>query len=212
MEEANLIVNIVIAVIAAAAAVTTIILYNKNKRDRCRQAATVLLSEMRQVVNLLGIIKNDFNKNNFLVERRYLLGKSSWDEYKYIILTKISFEQWDSLNRFFEAVKLYDKAVSISDGFFKNSSDQVWINLYKHYLKVLEEETSLKTENGVFKIDDNTSCDLIKFRDFYINNAVKYTFYNPMLPINMAKEALEDIDGNIITSSVGERIVKLASR
>lgn len=212
MDIANTIVNTIIALTALSAAITTITIYQSNKKDKWQEGATILLSEIRQVINLLMIVRADFNKNGFLVERRYLLEETSWDKYKYIILPKITFEQWNSLKSFFEAVKLYDKAITINDGYFEKNANQIWISLHRHYLKVLEKNLDVKLDEKVAKLKDVYAKELPMFRDFYISNTERYVGYSPILPINMAKEALESIDENILTSSTGEELIKLAGQ
>jgi hypothetical protein len=177
-------------------------IYQKNRKDTRREAAAVLLSEIRSVVRALPAIKVDFQRNNNLVERRYLLENSSWEKYRYVMLSQLGFEQWDALKGFFEAVALYDNAVAINDGYFDANTQQIWINLHKYYLKVLERA------GGV--ITDSTSQELVAFTDTYVTNMYKHVGYEPHKPVSMADSALDAIDENMLVSTVGEKLIQLA--
>lgn len=192
---------LVLATLATAWAAYYI--YTKNKKDTQREAAAVLLSELRSVVRALPAVKADFRRNDILVERRYLLEYSSWNKYKYVVLSLLSFEQWDALRGFFEGVALYDKAILINDSYFDANTQQVWVSLHKHYLKVIED-----LKDG--KMTDGDSKKLIDFTNTYVNNTYKHVGYNPRKPIQMATEALDEIDENILVSSVGEKLIELA--
>lgn len=178
-------------------------IYQKRVKDTKREAAAVLLSEVRSVVRSLPAIKTDFKRDDSLVERRYLLENSSWKKYRYIMLSQLSFEQWDALKGFFESVALYDHSISINDSYFDANTQQIWVSLHKHYLKKLEE---LKDN----KIPEELSKQLVDFTNMYVSNTLKHAGYSPRKPINMASAALDAIDENLLVSSVGEMLIKLA--
>jgi hypothetical protein len=130
------------------------------------------------------------------VERRYLLEHSSWKKYRYVMLSQLSFEQWDALKGFFEAV-------AINDGYFDANTQQIWINLHRHYLKVLEKA------GGV--LDGVTTQELRAFTEAYISNTYETVGYEPQKSVKMATTALDAIDENILVSGVGERLIQLAT-
>lgn len=185
-------------------------IYSKGKLDKKREAATVIYSELSLVVQALPAIKADFNRIESLVEGRYLLKKSSWNKYRYILLPTLSIDQWSALRGFFASVTQYDDAVRINDGYFDNNAEQIWISLHKHYLKVLEDEPIPGTLNIPASLTPSTSEKIKYFTDLYIRNVVDHAGYSPLRPINMARQALDNIDENILVSSVGTKLDEIA--
>lgn len=186
-------------------------IYAKQKSDKIREAATVVLSEVRSVVQSVPTIKEDFARKKLLEERRHLLLASSWHKYRYIILPALSIEQWSSLKSFYENVSTYDEAIKINDSYFDQNTAQIWIGLHKFFLKVLEEpETLKKIVPPSTSLPHDISEGLKLFRQIYIQNTVDNNWYSPQKPINMAREALDNIDENILVSSVGTELIKLA--
>jgi len=190
---------------------TALLVYLKQRRDRQREAATTLLSELQTAVTLIPQIKSNFTSQVSIQEGNYILNGGSWNTYKYLVLRVLKPEQWAALDTFYRNVQLYDNAVHENDKYFDNNASQVWVCLHKHYLKIVEEFHKSHPTRTTLKATDKESGELKIFNKLYVDNAPWHTSYYPAKTINMVKKAFDNLDTNILTSSVGERLNEIAN-
>jgi len=189
-------------------------IYAKRRADRLREAATVVLSEIKTVVSKIRTIRQDFDRDGYLIESRFLLKSQNWDKYKYVLLPALTLDQWSALESFFGDVAKYDKAIEINDSYFDSNSKEIWISIHKHYLKMLESHNLPETIDNPQTpqpLPHALSSKIQYFTNLYINNSIHHVAYVPLRGINMAKDALANIDANILVSISGERLTKLAT-
>jgi hypothetical protein len=123
-------------------------------------------------------------------------------------------DQWSALDSFFSDVGKYDKAIEINDSYFDSNSKEVWVNLHKHYLKTLENyelPDPILNPQEPEPLSREISARIQYFTNLYVNNVVNHAAYLPRRGINMAKDALTNIDPNILVSTAGERLSQLAT-
>lgn len=208
--------NLFFALVTLLVGLIAYMLYVKGKADQIQEAATVVYSELKAVATKVRTIKEDFDRDGFLVESRYLLRLSSWSKYKYALLPELKLEDWSALDSFFADVEKYDKAVEINDSYFDSNAREIWVNIQKHYRKVLEQQEIpddvSEFTNSLPQLPHSVSSKVKYFTDLYINNVNPFASYLPRRPINMARDALNNIDTNILISTAGSRMLKLSDK
>lgn len=208
--------NLFFAIVTLGVGLIAYILYVRGKADQIQEAATVVYSELKTVATKVRTIKEDFDREGSLVESRYLLKLPSWGKYKYALLPELKLEDWSALDSFFADVEKYDKAVEINDSYFDSNAKEIWVNIQRHYFKMLEGHMLPDDVTEIVdfspQLPHSISSKVKYFSDLYINNVGSNAYYLPRRPINMARDALNNIDTNILISTAGSRMLKLSAK
>lgn len=137
-----------------------------------------------------------------------LLPSESWSKYKYLFVNDFKPEEWAAIDSFYKYCLEYDAAEDENKSYFAQNVAQIWTKLHDHYYAELEKWHEDNPEAEV--IDEDTSERIARFSSLYISNAGKHTYYQPGKPLGDATNALENINKDILLSSVGSKLGALA--
>ncbi len=200
-----------LALTTITVAAIALYIYKRQRKDELRDAATIILSEIKNSTGLLRGIKERFNPDpaSAVLENNIVLEQESWSKYKFMFINLLEQEEWDAVNNFYKHTRLYDDAVRLNGSFFNANIRQTWVSLHSYYLNKLKSFT--ESDLSAKDISEELKKDVATFRDLYINNQYSVNYY-PLKPINDAKYALDNLNLELSTSSVFVRLRKLASK
>lgn len=169
-----------------------ILLYVKQRKDQKRDAANVIIAEIRQAERLI----NQFKKNGISNDISYqLLPSNNWTKYNYLFINDLDQDEIEQINNFYSQCIVLDKEIdqiNISHE-LKNKS------LAMHnYISLIAKESMGNEE--IFKTNKENYIKLM--------NKDIFTF-RPEAPLVSIAKALNNID-LITTSSIGAKLKKIA--
>lgn len=218
--ESNLLTSIVTLLVGSVA----FLIYRKQQNDYKRDAASIILLEIKNAEYQLTQAKEIFIKDRIIPESILVMRTSSWHRYNYLFVRELSAEEWDLVNRFYEKCEQFDKTVQYNNSFFVKNEEQIRINLHqalaeytKRYFDELDNvaENDAAARNELYQaINQHHSVLLESFYDTYIQEVAKAGsnyMYGPDKTINDYELIINTIRTDLSTSTVGikfERIVR----
>jgi hypothetical protein len=213
--------NLFIAAATLIVGFAAFFLYKKQKRDEKKDAATILLTELRAVSAILPGLKTRFKANvaNALEEGVFLMASESWSKYKYLFVNDLNGEEWRAVDTFYSKCQEYDRALSERQSYFSQNTGQIWVSIHKNYqeqlAEYLKEEPAIAiTEDArgkIFEIPSELAERISAFTDTYIANSYQLAGYEPGKSQNEVTRALESINDDLLLSSVGKRLNEIAN-
>ena len=193
------------------------IIYKKKKLDDKKDAATILLTEIRNAAVLVPGLRDRFttNKNAAVGEDLKLLPSESWSRFKYLFVNELSDQEWQGIDKFFKNCLAYDECAHENRGYFANDTQQIWVNIQAYYARVLRKfmdtnpPTIMDTQKGRLAEIPQSDRDKVRaYTDTYIANTALAS-YSPSKPINEAERALNNIHEEILITSAGIALEKI---
>lgn len=189
-------------------------LYKRQKRDEKKDAATILLAEIRGATAILPGLASRFKQSKNLEEGLVLLPSESWSKYKYLFVNDLEAEEWRALDAFYANCLAYDCAVTEKQSYFAQNTGQIWVSIHKHYYEELHEyfennpdlPVTLTDRGKLVEIDPVIAERINAFTDTYIANSIQLAGYDPIKPTNDAERALTSLNQDLLLSSLGTRL------
>ena len=211
--------NFFIAATTLVVGFTAYFVYKKQKRDEKKDAATILLAEIKSSTAILPGLIARFKKNKVLEEGLVLLPSESWSKYKYLFVNDLKAEEWSAVDNYYEKCLAYDAALIEKQSYFTQNTGQIWVSIHKNYSAMLQEyfkqnpdlEVRQEERGNIVDIDLEIAQRISAYTDTYIANANALAGYDPIKPTNDAERALEGINHELLLSSVGSSLERLAS-
>lgn len=211
-------------IIALVAIVATFIIYVVRKNDYKRDAASIILLEIKAAEKNRKDAKRTYEQSRSnnppyisFPEKLRLMPDESWTKYKYLFIRDFEPEEWDEIGDYYNNCKNFDDSVEHKDSAFRNNETEIRANLQKMiglYSRRLAEDTKPNPDN-----DPEITKNNAKFESEYIqkskrawdnNIATLVNIYNPDKSFNDAEYYYKLIPESIITSSIGARLKELA--
>ncbi len=182
--------------------------YQKNKR---REAAETILSEVLNAQRVISVLKNfNFNGTTLIPER--LLPKNSWKDYGHIFIKKLSSDEYELVNDFYNSCQILDDRIS--------EHDKVLYSMFHSQVNVGIQKLVDLNQKAFDKINDkkNKDIELQKLEENAIDEWKKITnilnkqwFISPLVLSQQIKAAIDSVKILSGTSAL-EKISKIASQ
>lgn len=190
------------------------IIFLKQKADQKRDAAKIIFLEVQRAVEAINTIKANQPTAGppQLPYEVKTLPTENWSKSKYLFINSFRPEQWLSVNTFYDLCKLFDEALNFNNSYIEKNYD-----LYREHLHNIEGKLIEKEIENILKTTNETKYrEAIKKVQNKINNYMKIYLetalpYNPQDPLLRAKKYLELIDTDILTSTTGEILRRIAN-
>ncbi len=192
--------NYIIAYVTFLVGSSAIYLYIKQKDDKKRDSASILLMEIRNAEKIIDQIKGgNIVLNQFDIK---LLSSNSWNKYNYLFIEDFDRDELDLVNNFYIQCSIIDNylhQININTQLRQKSS---YIHKTLVELSMTESQLSLNQESNKVSYD-------IK-RDNFIKmiSSEGYSFI-PDAAKNAIDKALRNIR-YVTTSSAGNKLKKIA--
>lgn len=211
--ESNLFTALVTLLVGSVA----IFLYIKGKSDEKRDAASIILLEIKGAERKIKGAKNleATNEEDFTP----LIKEESWTKYKYLFVKEFDRDEWDSLNDFYEKCALYDEAITNGSQSFPKNEEQIRINAHRisaDYLSsALDSLNRAKSAEEKNKIVEDAKTKAEAFEELYLVNNEGSNFISRPLytPRKYAQDRIRFanlIDSDISSKPVGQKLKKIA--
>ncbi len=184
--------NLYTAIATFIVGLFAIYLYITQKEDKKRDAANVIIAEIRQAERLIDQFKKRGVSNDISYQ---LLPSNNWVKYNYLFINDLDQDEIEQINNFYSQCFVLDKAIdqiNISHE-LKNKSQAV-----HHHISLIAKE-SLGNEE-TFGINKNNFIKIISGDEFT---------FRPNAPVMSIVKALNNIN-LITTSTIGAKLKKIA--
>ena len=201
--------NFFTSLITFVAGVIAFIVYFKQRRDRKRDIANALLSEIRSAERAIEKVRDyvrDTDKSDVNIK---VLDHNSWAEYKHMFSGDLDEDQWKEISEFYSNVELLDDIIRQSNSVFEDNAEKIRFNMQRVLADLIEISTVNNDGDSVERIEllDKRIAFFERMYDIK-KNAFAYV---PAKYINDAKRVLGDLHA-ISTTSAGDRIKKIAGK
>lgn len=121
--------NLLLVIATAVAGAVTYYIYAKQRIDRKKDAANIILLEIKRAEQKLKEAKQLILKDDKMPETIFAMKTANWSKYSYLFVRNFTAEEWNIIDEFYEKCSLYDEAVKYSNSFFRKNEEQIRINL-----------------------------------------------------------------------------------
>lgn len=198
---------------------TAIYIYKKQQRDNKRNAANVILNEIRSSEKLFKDAKTkivESQKNTKIIqipEHHYLMPNESWSKYSHLFIKDFNPAQLAAIDAFYHTCQLFDETIAYNDAIFVEDAKEIRRNvhraLYECISKYAELIDSEKDENKKKVLMEELKKKKNVITAALTNGDYLYT-YLPSKPFNNIEIYIDTIDPDLSLSSVGIKFEKLA--
>jgi len=101
--------------------------YRINKRDRVKDAASLVVVEIQTATRTIKNIKKRLS-DRVLESDVSVLPSNSWNEYRRLFAKYLDRDEWDIIEDFYDRAALLDDAVRYNNQMFRNDVEQIRIN------------------------------------------------------------------------------------
>lgn len=184
--------NFFIAFVTVLVGSFAIYLYIKQKKDQKRDAANIIISEIRNAENTIAQIKN----SGGISFSTRILPSSSWNEYSFLFVNQLDRDEMDTINNFYNQCTLLDKALEQADSIpdqLKSKGD---------YVQQILVKMASESEN-VSKYEENR-------KKFFEIMAKENTTVQPVAFVEVLKGRLSTMNTIITSTTIGDKLKKIA--
>lgn len=193
---------------------TALIVYKLGKRDKKRDAAKVILLEIRGAQRKLKRIKKDLLDNGKLNTESTVMPNNSWVSNRHLFINDFDSEEWDEISEFYDNCALVNKLIEYQNSFFWNDVEAIRENkhrMYADFAKKIFEESVEKAKSGKSVAAETAIKEAQDMADAF-NTMYEKTFrlYAPEAVITDAKKYVQRITLNISQTAVGTKLKELS--
>lgn len=199
-----------VAIITLAVGFTAWILYRKQNKDRKRDIANSILSEIQQAEKSVDRVRDYIRDTGNVEINIQIVRQNSWTSHKHLFSNDLDEDEWNEINNFYDNAELLNETLRRSNMIFEKNSDQIRSNMQEAVAAFSKAAASVYNEQNkeITVRDFNEKLDL--FNKFYGDKSKIFTF-SPVKYLNDANRILEDIRF-ISTSTAGEKLKRLSGK
>ncbi len=195
---------------------SAIFIYQKRMRDDKRNAANVILNEIRGAEKLFKDAKAkilEAKKNTDatqIPEHHYLMPQMSWGKYKHLFIKDFNETQLSAIDDFYQTCQLFDETIVYMDAIFQEDTKEIRKNVHKALYKTI---TKFVNETNNATNQEELEQKLIEKKNAIagaLTNSEYMYSYLPTKPFKAIEVYIETIDANLSLNSVGTKLEKLA--
>jgi hypothetical protein len=206
--------NAFVGLVTLAVGSVAFIIYGFGKRDKKRDAAKVLLLEVRSAQRRLKKIKKDLQENNKLSSDSMVMPSNSWVTNRHMFINDFDAEEWDEISEFYDNCNIIDKLIEYQNSFFWNDVEAIRENkhrMFADFAKKIFDETVEKAKAGNKVSAEDAIKEAQDMVDAY-NNMYEKTFrlYAPEAVLTDANKYVDRISLNISQTAIGAKLKKLS--
>lgn len=188
----SIILQILGPIITAIVGFFAFVIYKKQKNDYKRDAASILLMEIRYAEHLIDLYKNIGIRMDFYIDQ--LLPTNSWNRYNYLFIKRLDRDEIDLINNFYNSCSLIDKAFA-----------QLSIAL-----QLQQKSNAIHNTLSIIAKESVSGADFNNKKDIFIKliDSENYVF-NSISAEETVKKSLNLIN-KITTTTAGNKLKKIA--
>lgn len=214
------------SIIAIITALGVFIIYSLRRRDYKKDAANIILLEIKNAERNLEEARKSFEagktqntKAITFPEKLRLMPTESWTKYKYLFVRDLQSEQWDEVSKFYDNCKNFDESVELKDGSFNHNAAEIRVNIHRivadYAIELANRLDANVTDDLTIEKNNQAILEEIKVKKNAAVNAVISTLveiYGPDKPFNDAAYFFSLLPRSIINTPTGEHLKSLADR
>lgn len=210
--------------IALFAAIGAYIIYSRNKVDYKKDAANIILLEIKNAEENYAQAKQVYEEAQSkptpyvaFPEKVKLMPRESWSKYKYLFGRDLESRQYDDIGKFYDFCQKFDEAIEHKDSSFRRDEEAIRVGIQHNiaaFSKELSEAIKLNPDNNTEIAEENERLEneyIEKSRSAskYIIGKLAY-LYTPDKSYNDAVFYFKLIPTNLYTSTTGAVLKKIA--
>lgn len=189
---------------------SALIVYRRQKKDKMRSAATILLLEIQQAERAIVRAKEYIRQGDLNVDL-HVLRSDTWDNNKYLFTRTFDKDEWDSITDFYDKARLLDDSIRYAKKCFDDDVEQIRVNKQRVLADISKEAVVALQVSGAGSsetIIKNMQDKMNSFDRLYMGQQ-NQARYNPQKIIDDAQHCIEDLN-TLSTTSVGQKLKKIA--
>jgi len=184
--------NFFLALTTAIVGAVAIFLYIKQKKDKKRDAANIILMEIRKAEQII----NNYKKHGVVigVTMNKILNQNSWNRYNYLFINYLDRDELDLINNFYATCSKLDNTIEQLDT--------------SHQLR--EKSNAVHSTLSLIAKDAISKADFQDKKSKYLGNILEDGFsFNANALIDSVTKELSSL-GFVTTTTVGAKLKKIA--
>lgn len=206
------------------------VVYILSKRDKKKNAAKIINTEISGAEDKLKELKEKFAKSDGkAIGESLILSSNSWSRYKHLFISDFTDKQWRKISEFYDNCELLNNAVRENNSFFGQNSQAIRAARYEaaasfvskavgevesgKFNKILPDGTQVISDDAAAQVRIQVESELKAFNEILEEslNATN-THYNPMKPISDADRVLKYMDTEVLDGEIGIKLRKITTR
>lgn len=205
--------NFFIALVTLAAGTTAFVIYFRQRRDRKREIANIILLEIQSAERKLAQIKSSLRKDPPVLPNDIrLLPTDNWRTSGYLFIRDFDRDEWDALTNFYNKCELIDETIKYSSASFWNDVEQIRANKQRiaadFSQEIVRQYSEDPTQDAALPAVLKEAVE--RFDELYMARQ-GYLTYTPDKVIYDAREHTDAIDHNLSQTAIGTKLKKLSN-
>jgi len=195
-------------------AVTAAYLYWRQRRDRQKDAANIVLREIRDAEDMLPTAKRVIQaaREMGIPEKIQILKSNSWTELQHVLARRLPQDVIKTIGEFYSNCRLLDEALAIIDEAFYKNADQNRVHQFRVIANFLEARVKATKSNP--KNDPKITAHNEEQEQTYQRRAADFKTHWPSpnssyVPVRAASDAekyFELVPRNLSQTRVGDKL------
>jgi hypothetical protein len=204
--------NATVAVATIITGLAAFFVYRRQRRDAKRDAANTVLMEIKSAERKLIAIKDRAARDKMLPENEFVMRSESWSRYKYLFISDLDRDDWDSISEFYYNCQLYDEILRKNGDAFGKNEEQ--IRSTGHRLleiaagSMIDEIIDNPTVEAAATAKYNQRAALVN--DLYLSSRVHKALYTPQKYYEDGQFFLDALPTDISQKSPGAILKHIA--
>ncbi len=204
--------NFFIALITLLVGTAAFVIYKLQQRDTKRDAASIVLMEIKNAERNLKKIRANIDQNT-LAPDIFLMPSESWTKYKYLFVRDFDRDEWDAIAEFYNKCQLIDDDVKYNNAAFWADVEEIRSNkqrILADYAYKYEEKIKLaKTDEKKSALTEEFNKKTSNFDVLYMGRQGDFG-YAPNKPVNDARLHVQGLPTNLSQTAVGIKLKKMS--
>jgi hypothetical protein len=224
----NVFMETIIAILAAPATLTLVTLlagltagylYSKQRRDSQKDAADIILREIKSAEEMLPTAKRIIEdaKENGAPEKIQVMKNGSWPKLQHVLARRLPQDVMRSIGEFYDNCQLLDEALDAIDQSFYMNAHEVRASQFRVVADLLEARVKATKPNpnndpGILTANEKVEQDYLrKTADFKSNWPALNVTYTPVRVASDAEKYLELLPRNLSQTRVGDKLRRVSA-
>lgn len=206
-------------IVTLLTALTAGYLYWKQRRDRQKDAADIILREIRDAEDMLPTVKRiiESAKENGVPEKIQIMKIGSWPELQHVLARRLPQDVMKTIGEFYTNCQLLDEALQTIDESFYKNANEARINQFRVVSGLLEEKvkaTRFNPDNDpkIAAANDEVEQQYLReAADFKANWPAPNVHYTPVRAASDAEKYFDLVPRNLSQTRVGDKLRRVSA-
>jgi hypothetical protein len=213
-----------LSIVTLLSVAVVFIIYFLRRRDYKRDAANIILLELKNSVERLNEARKTYKNGQAqnppyisFPDRLRLMPTASWTKYKYLFVRSLEPEQWRMISDYYDNCHEFDAALEHRDSAFNLNEEKIRVGIQQNISEIAmatakklkpnpNADPAIRAENEKLENEAKVLCD----EATRLNITKLVYIYNPDKSFRDAKYYFDLLPENVVETPTGQKIKRLA--